>query len=388
MKLYMLSLTGLAFAISCSSPGGEQRVAADDDLTPPLEVARVDTTHPMAAVEHQAPAPAAPEAKAPAAQKSKPAARTARRPARKAPVDTAVTVAAAPREDTSTVRGYAPNAPADSAPTDTAVADSASAVVSDTEASAAPIVDTVHSPVIDSAVASRDPARPEADTVATAPRDTASTTATDTSTAVPDTAVARDTAPASPGAVPASTANVGTSSAAARTLPVGTEIHAALDDSINSRKDTVGRTVTAVVMENITGPDGKTLIAAGSPVRLTITRLSPARSKSAQGRLRLKVDGIAIGQELRTVNAEVQTVPHELRGRGVTAGDAAKVGVGAAGGAVIGKVVGKNTKGAVIGGVIGAAGGAVVASQTATRDVFVKARTPVTLRLTEPLVVQ
>jgi hypothetical protein len=88
------------------------------------------------------------------------------------------------------------------------------------------------------------------------------------------------------------------------------------------------------------------------------------------------------------VSAEVQAVPHELRGRGVTAGDAAKVGVGAAAGAVAGKVIGKNTKGAVIGGVIGAAGGAVVASQTATRDVFVKARTPVTLKLTRPLVVQ
>jgi hypothetical protein len=187
--------------------------------------------------------------------------------------------------------------------------------------------------------------------------------------------------------VPAATPATGRASAAARTLAAGTEIHAALDDSINSRRDTVGRTVTAVVMQNITGPDGKTLIAAGSPVRLTVTRLSPARSKSAQGRLRLKVDGIGIGQELRTVTAEVQPVPHELRGRGVTAGDAAKVGVGAAAGAVAGKVIGKNTKGAVIGGVIGAAGGAVVASQTATRDVFVKARTPVTLKLTQPLVV-
>jgi hypothetical protein len=176
--------------------------------------------------------------------------------------------------------------------------------------------------------------------------------------------------------------------AAARTLPIGTEIHAALDDSINSRKDTVGRTVTAVVMENIRGADGKTLIAAGSPVRFTVTRLSPARTKSAQGRLRLKVEGIGMGSELRQITAEVQPVPHELRGRGVTAGDAAKVGVGAAGGAVIGKVIGKSTEAAVIGGVVGAAGGAVVASQTATRDVFVKARTPVVLRLTQPLVVQ
>jgi hypothetical protein len=388
MKPYMLALTGLAFAMSCSSQGGEQQLPADDDLAPPLEMARIDTTHPIAKVEHQPEAPAAQVAKAPAAPKPKPAAKKAPRPARKAPVDTAVRVAAAP-EDTSTVRGYAPNAEADSAPIDTA-ADTASMVVSDTEATASPIVDTVPSPVIDSAVASRDTARRRVDTVAAAtPGDTASTAVSDTSTAVPDTVATRDTAPASTGPVPSPTSNAGPSSdAAARTLPTGTEIHAALDDSINSRKDTVGRTVTAVVMENITGPNGKTLIAAGSPVRLTVTRLSPARSKGGQGRLGLKVDGIGIGQALQSVSAEVQAVPHELRGRGVTAGDAAKVGVGAAGGAVIGKVIGKNTKGAVIGGVIGAAGGAVVASQTATRDVFVKARTPVTLKLTQPLVVQ
>jgi hypothetical protein len=52
---------------------------------------------------------------------------------------------------------------------------------------------------------------------------------------------------------------------------------------------------------------------------------------------------------------------------------------------VLGRVLGGNTKGAVIGGVVGAAGGAVVASQTATRDVVVKAKTPLVLVLTEPL---
>jgi hypothetical protein len=388
MKSYMLALTGLVFTLSCSSQGGEQRVQADDDLAPPLEVARVDTSQPIAAVEQQPKAPASPEAKPATALKEKPAPKKARRAPRNAPVDTAVTLAARSKEDTSPVQGYAPNVEADSARVDTAVADTVVAdtalpVVSAAEATA-PIADTVPSSVIDSAVASRTPV----DTVASAPRDTTSPAVTDTSTAVPDTAMARDSVPTSPAPASAATANGGAfSSSAAQTLPVGTEIHAALDDSINSRKDTVGRTVTAVVMENITGSDGKTLIAAGTPIRMTVTRLSPARSKSAQGRIRLKVAGIGMGQQLSTLSAEVQAVPHELRGRGVTAGDAAKVGVGAAAGAVAGKVIGKNTKGAVIGGVIGAAGGAVVASQTATRDVFVKARTPVTLKLTHPLVV-
>jgi hypothetical protein len=71
----------------------------------------------------------------------------------------------------------------------------------------------------------------------------------------------------------------------------------------------------------------------------------------------------------------------------VTGEEAAKVGVGAAGGAVVGRVLGGNTRGAVIGGVVGAAGGAVVASQTAAKDVVVKARTPLAFVLTAPMTV-
>jgi hypothetical protein len=173
---------------------------------------------------------------------------------------------------------------------------------------------------------------------------------------------------------------------AARTLPIGTEIHAALDDSISSRSDTAGRSVTADVTQSVTGAGGKVLIPAGSTVRFTVARLSAAKSKSSQGRFALTVDGIEVGGQLQKVQADVRPVPRELRGRAVSGGDAAKVGAGAAGGAVLGGVIGGNTKGAVIGGVVGAAGGAVVAHQTATRDVVVKAKTPVTFVLTAPLV--
>jgi hypothetical protein len=192
---------------------------------------------------------------------------------------------------------------------------------------------------------------------------------------------------APPAASAAATGNTSAPGLAARTLAVGTEIHAALDDSITSRRDTVGQQVAAHVMENVVGPDGRTLIPAGTPVRLTVSRLRPSRSKSSQGRLALRADGIAVNGQLRPVKAEVRPVPRELRGRGVTGSDAAKVGGGAAAGAVLGRVIGGNTRGAVIGGVAGAAAGAVVATQTATRDVVVKTKTPLVLVLTSPLVV-
>ena len=327
MKRPTVVAVTIALVSACSDWGDRRATVDEDNLTRPLEVARVDTTRLPEPVEGKV------------ARSGKAATKLKPRSPRPGPKPAAPTVAApeitAPEPDTS-ASGYTPE-PAGALAPDTA---------------AAP--DSVGPP----------PPPAEDDTGLTP---------------ASDTMVGHDTAPTT-------SPHPAFSAAAARTLPIGTEIHAALDDSINSRTDSAGRVVTAVVMENVPGPDGKTLIAAGAPVRFTVSRLSAAKSKSAQGRLALEVDGIGIGGELRKVSADVRPVPHELRGRGVGASEAAKVGVGAAGGAVLGRVIGGDTRGAVIGGVVGAAGGAVVASQTASRDVVVKARTPVVFVLTEPLV--
>ena len=342
MKRLVLALAGAVLVSSCSDTR-DRRTPVEDNLTRPLEVARVDTTQPLSPIEHQAtksPEPAA-----------MPKPRKAKRPSKKP----APPAASMPAED-STARGYAPVQSPDSV--ESPVLDTARTAASDSNVT--PVRDSTPAPT------------PVSDTLA--PR------AANASTADTGSSAASDTAPTTLKRAE-SGRDIG-----ARTLPVGTEIHAALDDSIDSRTDTAGRVVTAVVMENVTGSDGKTLIPAGAPVRFTVTRLAPAKSKSGQGKLALQVENIGMGGQLQRVSADVRPVPHELRGRGVGTSEAAKVGVGAVGGAVLGRVIGGGTKGAVIGGVVGAAGGAVVASQTASRDVVVKARTPVTFVLTEPLV--
>lgn len=194
-------------------------------------------------------------------------------------------------------------------------------------------------------------------------------------------------APASPPpATPVAEPSSGRPSAeeVTRVVAAGTVIHAALVDSIHSRHDVSGKVVTAKVVENVRGPDGLTLVPAGAPVHLTVTQVKPGRG-DRKGVLEIRADSITIGSASRTIEASLRPVPHELRGRGVTAEDAAKVGVGAAGGAVAGRVIGGDAKGAVIGGVVGAAGGAVVASETAAKDVVVRPRTPFVLVLSAPL---
>ncbi len=174
---------------------------------------------------------------------------------------------------------------------------------------------------------------------------------------------------------------------AAAVVAAGTVIHASLEDSINSRRDTYGKRISAKVMQNITGPQGEVLVRAGSPLRLTVTRLRPGRG-SSKGEIEILADSITIKGRPQKLEARIESVPYELKGRGVTGEDAAKVGVGAVGGAVAGRVITGNTKGAVIGGVVGAAGGAAVASQTAAKDVVVAARTAVQVVLTAPLVIR
>jgi hypothetical protein len=167
---------------------------------------------------------------------------------------------------------------------------------------------------------------------------------------------------------------------------VGTEFRAQLKDTINSLRNSEGQTVTALVSGDVRAPDGLTVLPSGSTVHVYIARLRPARTRSASdGELELRVDSITVPGHSYAVRADVAPVPHELRGRGVTAGEVEKVGAGAAAGAVVGGVVTGKTKGAVIGGIIGAAGGGVVAAQTASRDVVVTPGTLLTLVLREPV---
>jgi hypothetical protein len=203
----------------------------------------------------------------------------------------------------------------------------------------------------------------------------------------------RDTMPVPPSdsAAPSSTsagaAPAPSAGESAHSLAAGTEIRAVLNDSIDSRSDSAGQILLARVAEDVTDPSGTAVIPGGSEVQLTITQLEPARSRSASdGKLLLRVDAITLDGRPTPVHATVQPVPHELRGRGITAGEVEKVGVGTAAGAVAGRVITGKTRGAVVGGVLGAAGGAVVAAQTASRDVVVHSGTTVVFTLAVPLV--
>jgi hypothetical protein len=172
-----------------------------------------------------------------------------------------------------------------------------------------------------------------------------------------------------------------------RTLAAGTLIPAEMTDSINSRHDKAGKTVSARVSSDVRDQAGRVVIPAGSLVKLTVTALAPAENKSSKdGKLDFEATSVNVNGRIYALDAEVDPVDHILKGRGVTGGDVAKVGAGTAIGAIGGRLIGGNTKGAVIGGLVGAGAGTAVAVQTADRDVVVRPGAAVRITLRGTLV--
>jgi len=164
-------------------------------------------------------------------------------------------------------------------------------------------------------------------------------------------------------------------------------VEAAAVDTITSRHNKAGETMLATVVDAVKDASGHIAIPAGTIVTLKIVELKPAENKkSKDGTLQLEVVNISLNGSEVPVFARVDSVEHFLKGRGVTGGDVAKAGGGAAAGAVVGGLLGK-AKGAVLGGIIGAGAGTVVAVETADRDVVIPAGGLIRFVLSEELTV-
>lgn len=186
----------------------------------------------------------------------------------------------------------------------------------------------------------------------------------------------------------ASTTRAVSTQPAQRTLVSGTTIQARIQDSLSSRNNKAGETLRATVSNDVKDAYGQIAIPAGSAVGLRIVQLEAATNKSqADGKIALEVTSLTVRGQMYAVSAQVPSTPHQLVGRGVTAGEVEKAGGGAAIGAVAGRLIGGNTESTVIGGVVGAAAGTAVAVHWASRDVVVTPGTSIMFTLEQKLTV-
>ncbi len=172
-----------------------------------------------------------------------------------------------------------------------------------------------------------------------------------------------------------------------RRLSAGTTIDMAATDTISSRTAKAGQPFTARVVDDVKNAAGQVVIPAGSTVNGTITDVKPAPNPHTPGTLTLSVTSLSVRGHTYPIEGTIDSLETIHKGRGITTGDAAKVGAGAVAGAVLGRVLGGNKKGTVIGGLAGGLVGAGVASQTKDSDIVLPAGAHIIMRLTKELAV-
>jgi hypothetical protein len=168
------------------------------------------------------------------------------------------------------------------------------------------------------------------------------------------------------------------------TASEGTTIMLAASDTLTSRHNKKGETVTATATADIRDDRGRVVIPAGSLFIGVISDIAPAEGPGGQGRIVLTFNQVEIGGDRYPVAARTDSVGAYMKGRGVTAGDAAKVGAGAVVGAVAGRVIGGDKTGTIVGGVVGAATGVGIAAATKDVDIILAAGAPIRIVLTAP----
>lgn len=171
-------------------------------------------------------------------------------------------------------------------------------------------------------------------------------------------------------------------------LGAGTTVDIAAADTISSRTAKAGDPFTARVVEDVRNPAGHVVLPAGSVVNGKITDVKPAPNPSSPGTLTLSVSSITVRGASYALDATVDSLETVHKGRGVTSGDAAKVGAGAVAGAILGRVLGGNKKGTIIGGIVGGAAGAAVAHETKDSDIVLPAGAHIIIHLTKELAVR
>lgn len=164
------------------------------------------------------------------------------------------------------------------------------------------------------------------------------------------------------------------------TASAGSFLDVAVNDTISTKTAKVGDPFTGTVVANVSDGRGATVIPQGAQVHGTVTEVQT-------GQLTLAVSSVTIRGKDYGLAAKIDSLETVKQSKGIGGNDVAKVGIGAAAGALLGRVIGGNTKGAVIGGVVGAAAGTGVAAKTHGSYVALPKGAHINLTLTAALVV-
>jgi hypothetical protein len=164
-------------------------------------------------------------------------------------------------------------------------------------------------------------------------------------------------------------------------IPVGTTIAIRMIDGIDSEVNHTGETFRASLDSPIT-VEGDEIIPAGTDLTVRLTDAKSAGKFAGRSELRLELGWIEFQGRRYTLDSSTYEQVGSSRGKNT----AAKVGGGAAVGAIIGAIAGGG-KGAAIGATVGAGAGGAAQVFTKGQQIKVPSETRIDFRLDQPLVV-
>jgi hypothetical protein len=167
--------------------------------------------------------------------------------------------------------------------------------------------------------------------------------------------------------LPIATLLLATAFAIAQTIPAGTPVTIRMGSTISSGSAQVGNTFDGTLARKIV-VGGKTMAAAGTPVRGKVTLAKSSGRLHAPGQLSIRLTAVQVNGKMVSVSSS----PYHVTGKSHTKSNVTKIGGGAAAGALIGALAGGG-KGAAIGTVAGAGAGTGVAAATGKEEAVIPA---------------
>jgi hypothetical protein len=158
------------------------------------------------------------------------------------------------------------------------------------------------------------------------------------------------------------------------TVPEGTRLAVRLDSAVGSDSSRVEDPIEATLTDAVV-VDGTEVLPAGSVVRGNVAAVEPAGKVKGRASLTLQFASVAARDERYAIAARDDMMAPSTKRE-----DAAKIGIPAAGGAIVGALIG-GKKGAAIGTTIGGGAGAAVVLSTSGDEIRLPRGTVLSLRL-------
>ena len=147
-------------------------------------------------------------------------------------------------------------------------------------------------------------------------------------------------------------------------IAAGTELSLEVDSPVNTATSRVGEPVRARLARAVSA-GGVLLLPAGAPVVGEITAIQPSGKVKGRASVTISFNRVEAGGESYPINARFGATAPSTR-----ADDAKKIGIPAAGGAVVGGIIG-GKKGAAIGAAIGGGAGTTAVLMTAGDEITI-----------------